>query len=95
VIDIIAASLMTAAFVDGRNVFNDAGIPASLGVKAFGFAWGSVGALLIATFGFCGAACGPGRRKNRDREYSADGTRTGRFWRRRNKVPADAPPATY
>lgn len=88
---------MTAAFVDGRNVFNDAGIPASVGVKAFGFAWGSVGCLLFATFGFCGAACGPGRRQKRDREYSAaDGTRTGRFWRRRNKsVPADAPPATY
>jgi hypothetical protein len=91
VIDIIAASLMSAAFVEGRNDFTNAGINASLGVKAFGFAWGSVGALLVATFGFCGAACGSGRRT---REYNGT-TRTGRFWRGRNKVPADAPPAAY
>lgn len=87
---------MTAAYVQGRNNFTNAGITASLGVKAFSFAWGSVGALLLSALGFCGAACGPGRRnKVRDREYSANGTRTGRFWRGRNKVPPDARPATY
>jgi len=106
VFDIIAASLMTAVFVQGRDHFQDAGITASLGVKAFGFAWGSVGCLLFASFGFCCAACGPGRRnRNRDNvdnyndTTAAHGTRTSRFWRRRNrsKVEADgtALPATY
>jgi len=102
VFDIIAASLMTAVFVEGRDHFHDAGISASLGVKAFGFAWGSVGCLLFASFGFCCAACGPGRR-NRNRDVTTydttPGTRTSRFWRRRNrsKVEADgtAVPATY
>jgi len=98
VIDIVATALMTAVFVQGRNHLNDNGITASLGVKAFGFAWGSVGCLLFATFGFCCAACGPGRRnRDRDRDYThAHGTRTSRFWRRRNrKVEADTVPATY
>ena len=96
VIDIIAAALMTACFVQGRDHFNDVGITASLGVKAFGFAWGSVGCLLFATFGFCCAACGPGR-KNRDYNSGTSSTRTGRFWRRRNrKTEADGGvPATY
>jgi len=93
VIDIVAAALMTAVFVQGRNHFTDAGITASVGVKAFGFAWGSVGCLLFATFGFCCAACGPGRR---NKEYSGTSTRTGRFWRRRNrKAEAEGVPATY
>jgi len=96
VIDLIAASLMTAVFVRGRDEFQNAGITASLGVKAFGFAWGSVGCLLFATFGFCCVACGPGRYRSGNRQYAASGTRTSRFWRRRNrKVEADTVPATY
>jgi hypothetical protein len=95
VIDIVAAALMTAVYVTGRNGFQDAGITASLGVKGFAFAWGSVGALLFASFGFCCAACAPGRR-HRDREYNGTTTRTSRFWHRRNrKVVADAPSAAY
>jgi len=71
---------MTAVFVKGRDAFNNDGITASLGVKAFGFAWGSVGCLLFASLGFCCAACAPGR--NRDYPY---GTRAGRFWRGRKQ----------
>ena len=93
-IDLIAASLMTAAYVDGRNDFTNAGITASLGVKAFSFAWASVAALLLATFGFCAATRGRGRRKVRDRQYVTQGTRTGRFWRGRNRAAVDVPPAT-
>jgi len=97
-VDLIAASLMTAVYVRGRNEFIDNGITASLGVKAFGFAWGSVGCLLFATFGFCCVACGPGRR-NRDRNYSGPtttSTRTSRFWRRRNrKVDTEGAAGTY
>jgi len=97
VIDIVAASLMTAVYVRGRDEFQDAGVTASLGVKAFGFAWGSVGCLLFATFGFCCVACGPGRR-NRERNYDAPATstRTSRFWRRRNrKVDNEGVAGTY
>jgi hypothetical protein len=89
---------MTAVFVSGRDQFQDAGLTASLGVKAFGFAWGSVGCLIIASFGFCCVACGPGRRRKADAEYStATTSRTGRFWRKRNrsKVEADTVPTTY
>jgi len=98
VIDIVAASLMTAVFVQGRDNFQNAGITASLGVKAFGFAWGSVGCLLFATFGFCCVACGPGRRTRERNTYDGPvtGTRTSRFWRRRNrKVDAEGVAGTY
>jgi len=97
VIDIVAASLMTSVYVKGRDEFQDNGITASLGVKAFGFAWGSVGCLLFATFGFCCVACGPGRR-NRERNYAGPATtsRTSRFWHRRNrKVDAEGVAGTY
>lgn len=40
--------LSTAAFTKGRNVFNDDGSSATLGSKAFGLAWGSVGILIFA-----------------------------------------------
>ena len=88
---IIAASLMTAVYVKGRDEFNDNGISASLGVKAFAFAWTSAACLLFATIGFCCVACGRGRRSP---DYST--SRTSRFWRRRNrKSEADGVPATY
>jgi hypothetical protein len=83
---------MTAIFVLGRNQFRDNGITASLGGKAFGFAWGSVGCLLAASLGFCCVAAMPSRR----REYNHD-TRTGRSWRRRNrpaKPEAETVPTT-
>lgn len=80
---------MTAVFVRGRDEFSNAGINASLGVKAFGFTWGSVGCLLFATVGFCCAACGPRRNKNRNTNYNnGRGTRTSRFWRMRNRKGA-------
>lgn len=88
IIDIIAASLMTAVFVRGRDEFHNAGINASLGVKAFGFTWGSVGCLLFATLGFCCVACGPGRTGRTRDNNVASGTRTGRFWRMRNRKAA-------
>ena len=85
-IDIVAASLIVAVFVKGRNHFQDPRINASLGVKASGLAWGSVGCLLFASFGFCCATCGPGRR-NRNITYDGTtyGTRTRRFWGRKDR----------
>lgn len=87
-IDIIAASLMTAVFVQGRDHLNDVGITASLEVKGFGFAWGSVGCLLFASFGFCFAACGTGGtgRRKRSREHPM----TRRFWKGQ-KIQSDIP----
>ncbi|OTA97556.1 hypothetical protein M434DRAFT_391746 [Hypoxylon sp. CO27-5] len=49
----ISTSMMTAVFVSMRNAFIDSGRTASLGRYAFGFAWGSWTALLIATILFC------------------------------------------
>jgi len=84
VFDVIAAALMTVVYVDARNDFRNSGLKATLGVKAFGFTWGSVGLLLIASIGFC-CSCLIGRR---DRSTTTYQTTTGgrRHWYgRRNK----------
>ncbi|MCJ1312114.1 hypothetical protein MMC25_005788 [Agyrium rufum] len=53
------AALMTAAYVQGRNYFRANNQTASVGTKAFGFIWGAMGALLLATILFCiGGATG-------------------------------------
>jgi len=49
----VAASLMTAVFVQARDAFKDEGRSASLGRYAFGFVWGAWAALFIATILFC------------------------------------------
>jgi len=45
--------LHSAMFVKMRNAFAEDGRSASLGAYAFGFAWGSWAALLVATVLFC------------------------------------------
>jgi len=45
----LAASLMTAEFVQARNRFRSAGMDASIGRYAFGFTWGAWAAMFIAT----------------------------------------------
>ncbi|KAK4125221.1 hypothetical protein N657DRAFT_679981 [Parathielavia appendiculata] len=57
----IAVSLMTATFVNMRNVFARDNREASLGRYAFGFSWGAWAALLASTILFCLA-----RHKRRD-----------------------------
>ncbi|CAF9929999.1 MAG: hypothetical protein GOMPHAMPRED_005537 [Gomphillus americanus] len=47
------AALMTAAFVEGRNIFNGNNQAASLGRYAFGFNWGAMAALFLASIMFC------------------------------------------
>ncbi|KAL1842781.1 hypothetical protein VTJ49DRAFT_4266 [Mycothermus thermophilus] len=49
----VGASLMTATFVKMRNAFRAEGRDASIGSYAFGFSWGAVAALLLATILFC------------------------------------------
>lgn len=74
----IATVLMTVTFVQARNAFQNAGRSASLGRYAFGFAWGSWAALLIATVLFC-----LGTRKDKDHVSSSSGRKFG-FGRRRS-----------
>ncbi|KXX79626.1 Protein SUR7 [Madurella mycetomatis] len=74
----VAVSLMTATFVEMRNVFVANGRDASLGQYGFGFSWGSWAALLISTILFCMA-----RRKPRDSDGVSSGRRWGSRWGRR------------
>ena len=45
-------NVASAAFVEGRNIFNGNNQTASLGRYAFGFNWGATAALLIASIMF-------------------------------------------
>lgn len=47
------AALMTAAFVEGRNIFTSNNQTATLGRYGFGFQWAAVAALFIASALFC------------------------------------------
>ncbi|KAI4156633.1 MAG: hypothetical protein LQ340_000136 [Diploschistes diacapsis] len=49
----VAAALMTAAYVQGRNIFNSNNMTASLGRAAFGFMWGAMACLLLAAVSSC------------------------------------------
>jgi hypothetical protein len=53
IFQIVASALMTAAYVMGRNDFNNNGQSAILGKMAFGFMWGAVGCLTLATVLYC------------------------------------------
>jgi len=48
----IAVSLMTAEFIKMRDVFNAAGMNASIGKYAFGFSWGAFACMAVATILF-------------------------------------------
>jgi hypothetical protein len=67
----ISVSLMTATFVKARNAFLNDGRDAHVGTYAFGFAWGSWAALLIASILFCMGTRG-------DRAGKTGGRRWGR-----------------
>jgi len=49
----LAASLMTAWTVQGRNAFHSAGYGAKLGTKLFAFTWVAMACFLISTVLFC------------------------------------------
>jgi len=74
----LAAILMTVEFVKARDVFNANGMTASLGRYAFGFTWGAVAALFLASLGFFGGCC-----IGRNKDTTVRSTRRGFF--RRNK----------
>ncbi|KAK1829497.1 SUR7/PalI family-domain-containing protein [Podospora conica] len=72
----VAVALMTATFVKARDAFIADGREASLGTWAFGFAWGSWAALLMATVLFC---IGRGRSS---KSGAGGSVRQGRSWGR-------------
>lgn len=85
----IATSLMTATFVQARNAFQDAGRSAKVGPYAFGFAWGSWAALLLATICFFLGLLGGDRAAKRNSaingtEAAAGGGFMSRFRRNRS-----------
>jgi len=75
----LAAILMTVEFVKARDVFNANGMTASVGRYAFGFTWGAVAALLLASLGFFGGCC-----IGRNRDTTVRSTRGGFFRRNRS-----------
>jgi len=88
---VTAASLSTAYIVTARNIFTSNGIAASIGVKAMGFTWGSVGALFLAFFGFCCISVRSKRNGVEKADFAGTPTTTkSRFWRRKEKVPFDS-----
>jgi len=76
----LAASLMTAWTIEGRNAFRSAGHASSIGVKAYAFTWASMACFLLATITFC-----MGGRSGRDATYQqANRSRGGVFGRKRS-----------
>jgi len=73
----LAASLMTAWTVKGRNTFRRDGQTASLGVKAYAFTWSAWACFLLATITFCLAG-----RSGRDKSYSSKRRSGGTFGRK-------------
>jgi len=84
----LAASLMTAQFVQARNRFRAAGLHAQIGRYAFGFTWGAWAAMFLATL-FLFLGCGAGGRDERVRT-ARTGTRgnLGFFRRQRSRRSA-------
>ncbi|KAF2488875.1 SUR7-domain-containing protein [Lophium mytilinum] len=73
----LAAALMTAWAVKGRDAFKSGGHSASLGKKAFGFTWGAMACFFIATVLFClGGAASRDRSGTVSRKRSTRSTRS-------------------
>jgi len=80
----VAAILMTAWSVQGRNVFRKAGHQSHIGKYGYGFTWGAVALLFLSVITFCMA----GSKKHRE-SYATTNTahtthRRGFFRRRRS-----------
>lgn len=74
---LVAAALMTAWTIEGRNAFRAGGKTASLGVRAYAFTWTAAACLLLSTILFC--VSGAAGRKNRNTS-----SRGGLFGRKRS-----------
>jgi len=68
----LAAALLTAWVVKGRNVFRSAGHDANIGKYLLAFAWASTAAFFLATITFClGGRAGRDRHAHVGRSHSA------------------------
>ncbi|KZM23276.1 Eisosomes component [Ascochyta rabiei] len=73
----LAASLLTAWIIKGRDAFRSAGLEASVGRYLLAFAWASMVCFLIATVLFClGGALGGDRSSGVSRRRSTKSTRS-------------------
>ncbi|PGH13462.1 hypothetical protein AJ80_06331 [Polytolypa hystricis UAMH7299] len=77
ILQIITASLMTAAYVQGRRNFNSNGQHAKIGVKAFAWMWTAVALLWLASMFYC--LGGVGGRKREGPHAKKPNQRRGRF----------------
>lgn len=83
----LAASLMTAVFVNLRNSLRDGGISSSIGRYAFGFTWGAWAAITIAT-ALLLAGCGASRKSDDYVRTKAGSSNVGFFRRQRSRRSA-------
>jgi len=60
----LAAALMTAWTVEGRNAFRSSGTQANLGAYGYGFTWAAMACYLLATVLFCVGGGISSRNKN-------------------------------
>lgn len=74
----VAAALMTSWTVRARNEFREAGLDAGLGTRGYGFSWGAVGCLFLATLLFC--LSGTSRR---DKDTYGEPKKRGLFGKKR------------
>ncbi|KAF2433009.1 SUR7-domain-containing protein [Tothia fuscella] len=74
----LAASLMTAWTIQGRNRFRSAGQSASIGIKAYAFTWSALACFLLATIMFCLGG------RSKDKTYTSDRNRGGMFGRKKS-----------
>jgi hypothetical protein len=73
----LAAGVMTAWVVEGRNAFRDGNLDAKVGVKAMAFTWVAFGCYFLSTVFFC-----LGGRSRRENTYGK--TRGGVFGRKKS-----------
>jgi len=78
----VAAALMTAWTVMGRNIFRNAGQDAHLGVKAYAFTWTSVACFFLSSILFCLA----GRSRRDETTYATPRTRRAGFFGRKRST---------
>jgi len=91
----VTAALMTSCYVIGRNAFNDAGIDAGLGLYAFGFTWGAVGCMIVATACYCIGFSLARRHHHRERALTTEKRGGSRFPFFRRRSPAGDSERTF
>ena len=77
----LAAALMTAWTIQGRNAFRKGNLDAHIGVKAMAFTWAAAACFLLATIMFCAGGSG---RRNKTEYVETRRSRRSFFGRRRH-----------